>query len=522
MKNIEMWLRRLGRESFDRRLKSLVAVAVALGSLTFLAQDAVAAGTTKLFPSAGAASSTFVTPATAAATNGPSTVGEICMQKVFGTPVTNSNKLGCTANDIRISRAISVSPSSCTKGTKFDLTGTFETIVTANVRYDAGFFFRVDGGANARGDGVSASGSCSLSSMTPGVSPSVNSDGDTCGDLTAGTYNLTFTIPDVECTDANNDNLLDLPNCTSWHSNQGTSCSASDPFTFQPDTKSKCACDDTFQVDVIVESPSISVEKTATPISVPESGGVVTFNVVVKNMAATVSATINSLKDLIGDTLSGTTVDLASISACGANEPSSSKPGPCTAANTTSCSSLIGNVLAAGAQTSCSFQMFIAGNTGDVLPDTVTACAGNNSSSTPSCASDNAEVSITDIFTEPTLTKDAISAACTVDVEYQVVVNNVSGLDTLTLNALSDDKFGVITTPHSAGNGVEEVVKTDCATGGVIAKSGSYSCKFTGRIQNGSCAVDHKNTIVGGVTDDDGENSVPSDSATVKITTTLQ
>jgi hypothetical protein len=36
------------------------------------------------------------------------------------------------------------------RGTTFDLTATFETVVTANARYDAGFFFRIDGGSNAR------------------------------------------------------------------------------------------------------------------------------------------------------------------------------------------------------------------------------------------------------------------------------------------------------------------------------------------------------------------------------------
>src|SRR5215468_5469654 len=70
--------------------------------------------------------------------SGPTQSGEICMQKVFGTPVTSANALNCTANDIKISKAISVSPSTCIAGTTFDLTATFEVDVTANSRYDAG------------------------------------------------------------------------------------------------------------------------------------------------------------------------------------------------------------------------------------------------------------------------------------------------------------------------------------------------------------------------------------------------
>ena len=60
--------------------------------------------------------------------------------------------------------------------------------MTANARYDAGFFFRTDGGASARGDGTNAVGECSLSALeprTPANPPTLNLDGDSCGDLNA-------------------------------------------------------------------------------------------------------------------------------------------------------------------------------------------------------------------------------------------------------------------------------------------------------------------------------------------------
>lgn len=233
----------------------------------------------------------FVTSqAASAADSGPTQTGEICMQKVFATPVTSANKINCTANDIRISRAISVSPDTCIAGTKIDLTATFETIVTANSRYDAGYFFRIDGGSNARGDGAGATGQCSLSALTPGTAPSLDLDGDTCGDLNSGTYELTFTLPQVECKDTNNDGFLNLPNCTSWHNKQGTVCSSGNAVDFHPDTKSKCVCDDTFQVPVQVESPSGAVTKKATK-------AVVTYEVQVKNNSSSVTVKINSLSD---------------------------------------------------------------------------------------------------------------------------------------------------------------------------------------------------------------------------------
>jgi hypothetical protein len=75
------------------------------------------------------------------------------MQRIFMGPppatMTSANKLNCTANDISLALATSVSPTTCFEGSTIDLTATFEVVVTANARYDAGFFFRLDGGSNA-------------------------------------------------------------------------------------------------------------------------------------------------------------------------------------------------------------------------------------------------------------------------------------------------------------------------------------------------------------------------------------
>jgi hypothetical protein len=423
------------------------------------------------------------------------------MQKVFGTPVTSANKLNCTANDIRLSRATSVSPASCIEGEKFDLTATFETNVTANARYDAGFFFRIDGGANARGDGSNATGTCSLSALTPGVSPSLNLDGDTCGDLNAGTYNLTFTIPNVLCHDSDGDGFLNLPNCTSWHSNQATACNINTAADFHPDTKSKCVCDDTFQVPVIVETASLTVAKSASPTSVPETGGTVTYSVQITNGASFVSVTIDSIiDDLYGD--------LGDAS------------NPNVTDNT--CDDLIGDVLAPGGSTSCSFKAFVSGDSGQTVTDTMEVCGTDSAGHSDVCGHDDADVHITDVSATPTLDKTAQSAAnCQLDVTYQVVVSNHSAIDTLTVNALNDDKFGNITTAHAAGGGFAQVVSTGCATGGTIAANGNYTCSFVGRITNTSCNFTHTDKVTGTVTDDDGVESSPFDSATVTVTTTF-
>lgn len=442
----------------------------------------------------------MVTPAwgTDTVTSGPDA---ICMQKIFGTPVTNSNKLNCTANDIRLSKAVSASPSTCTRGQKFTLTATFETIVTANARYDAGFFFRTDGGSNARGDGAAASGQCTLTGLVaPGNPnpPSLNLDGDTSGDLNSGTYYIEMTIPDVMCEDTNNNGTLNLPNCTSWHSNQGTFSAIADPFTFNPDTKSKCVCDDTFEVPVQVEAASITVVKSANPTQVPEPGGEVTFGVVVTNTAAIEAVQITAIND-----------DVFGNVGSAANQSVSEN----------TCPGLIGDSLGPGESASCSFKAALAGNFRDEHVNVVTVTVNQTSTNADISGSDDATVDFTDVYTAPTLSKTATATSnCQVDATFSVAVSNNSSIDVLTVNSLTDDRFGNIAQAHAAGNGYEQVVSTTCATGGTIQPLQSYSCGFVGRITSASCGnVSHKNKVTAGVTDDDGTQASPDDEAEVTI-----
>ena len=448
--------------------------------------------------------------------NGPTiTEPNICMQKIFGAPVTGSNRLNCTANDIRLSRAIRVSPDTCVAGSTIELlSATFEVNVTANARYDAGFFFRTDGTGTARGTGNNATGTCSLSALTPpppANGPVLDLDGDSCGDLNAGTYEVTFEIPDVECTAAPGTNELRLPNCTSWHSNQGTQCTITEPFStddaadFRPDTKSKCVCDDNFTVPVIVEDATIIVTKTPSVSSVPEPGGTVTYTVDIENAAEFVSVTITSIIDDKFGNLGTNAMSLED--------------------NT--CPTLIGDSLAPGASTSCSFKAEIQGNSGGSHTNTVTVVARQPSTGNDVQDDDDATVTFSDVFDAPTVSKTAQSTAnCRVDATYQVVVYNNSEADKLSINSLTDDKFGDITTVHAAGGGFQQVVSTTCdQTGNLFADinpNGNYTCEFVGRILSGSesCAIDHTNTVTADVTDDDNTNSTPTDDAVVTVTAT--
>jgi hypothetical protein len=222
---------------------------------------------------------------------------DICMQKAFGgSTVTSSNLLNCTANDVSLSDAIAetISPTSCDPNAgPFTLDVDFKVVVTSKDRTDEGFFFRTDGGANARGP----AGVCASFGLDPTDSPAVNADGDSCGDLnqTPGTtfHIVHFTIPDVTCVAAAGTNppVLRLPYCTSWHSNQNTVCNINTD-NFAPEQKSKCVCNDNFTVPVIVQSPTGQVLKTAV-------SALVTYEVTVNNTGP--AATLTVLDDSIYD-----------------------------------------------------------------------------------------------------------------------------------------------------------------------------------------------------------------------------
>jgi hypothetical protein len=445
-------------------------------------------------------------PATAQ-DSGPTESDDVCMQQVFGgDTVTNANRLNCTANDVRISGVAEdeegnplVTPLTCIEGETFTLTATFEVEVTANARYDTGFFFRTDGGDDAR----DPDGTCSLSKLDPNLEPGEDLDGDTCGDLNAGTYEATFTIPNVECEgvpDPDNPGvlILSLPNCTSWHSNQGTTCAIGDANSFAPDTKSKCVCDDDFTVPVVVETATLLVDKQASPATVSELGGTVTYTVFVTNEANAVSVKITTLEDDIygdlTDPLNGAITD-------------------------STCGELVGDVLGpqgSGTETaSCSFTAFVDGNADDLITDVATVCGEQTNTNAVVCDDDYADVTITDVQTAPALDKTAQAAGCTVDTTYQVVVTNNSEVDFLTVDALEDDPFGDITTVQGG------VIDTTCETGGVIDPLDNYTCTFVGRAVSANCSIDQTDTVTGTVTDDDGLTSTPTDSATVKVDVTF-
>lgn len=303
---------------------------------------------------------------------------------------------------------------------------------------------------------------------------------------------------------------MSLPNAVSWRQT-GANDVCDSPLDAFPGTTAKCNVNPAFGIPVIVETATVTVVKVASPTSVPETGGTVHYTVTVTNSASFVDLTIDSISD---DTYGV----LTTLPACGAGEP----PPTCTPSGTTSCASLVGTTLTPSGSASCGFDAFVTGNSGDAITDIAEVCGHDNAGHTGLCGHDDASVTITDAFTEPTVDKTAQSAAnCRLDVTYQVVVSNNSTVDTLTVNSLTDDKFGDVTTVHAAGGGFEEVVTACTLSKNPIPSSDSANCTFVGRITSNSCSFTHTDTVTANVTDDDGVTSTPSNDATVTVSTTF-
>jgi hypothetical protein len=444
------------------------------------------------------------------------------MQRIFlgdnTSTVTNANRLNCTANDIRISGVARdaqgnarVSPSSCNEGVPFTLTATFEVVVTANSRYDAGFFFRIDGGDTARGDGNTASGLCSLSWLDPGISPALNLDTDFCGDLNSGTYGVTFSIPNVQCVAAPNTNppLLKLPNCTSWHSNQGTFCDPPPPpedkFYFKPDTKSKCVCDDTFTVPVHVETATISVTKDASPASLPEPGGEFTYTVGVTNTSDFTTVIL----DRICDDQFGTVVKVAAAPDCTTGNIGSINSTDCVVPQT-----LTAPFAGTPPQYSCTFKASVTGEPKTVT-DKVTVYGHTDPSNKPVQGDHTAQVSISDVPPTAQVIKSLDSLQCAI-VRYGVKVQNRDTAESLTLTALSDNTFGNIANYQGGTPPLgENVVSSTCSVPQTLTKddgndnSGTdqYTCTFDAKF----CASSHTDKVTGTL-NDNNNNTLNKDS----------
>jgi len=435
-----------------------------------------------------------------------------CIQDVWKAH-NNSQNLTCSAKDVTLAQVSNIcvggdcSKHTCTSGQQVTFTADFVLPLTAQTRYDVGLYLATDGGG---GDGAKTGQCADLVVTAANASQTfinLDSGQDACGDITdvpsGHNPQVIHGTVTTACSDLDGDGKVNIPWCTSWRqpgSNEvcdTTSFASSATWDAFPGSPSKCNCGN-LNVDIFLETATIEVTKTASPETVNETGGSVTYSVSVKNQATQTSVTLDTLDD---DVYGDITSVHDSITAT-----------DCTLAT-----------IAAGDTYSCQFTVSMpAADAGTTVTDTVTGCGTDGFGHTNLCDDDDATVTYTDVTTEPSLTKTATSTeAVRVDVKYTVVLTNNSAVDTLSVDTLDDDKFGDITSAHAAGGGFGEVVSTTCATGGSVDPGSNYSCTFVGRI---TATGLHTNRVSATATDDDGNQFIDpplGDTADVNVSVTF-
>ncbi len=243
-------------------------------------------------------------------------------------------------------------------------------------------------------------------------------------------------------------------------------------------------------------APTVLVDKTATPVSLPEPGGSFTFNVVVTNTSAE-PVTITTLTDDIYGNIA--------------------TQGTCTTA--------VGTVLtadpdgpggASGGTYSCSFPGDFTGNAGDAQTDVVTVVVTDDDNTTAT-DNDDATVTLTDVA--PTVLVDKTATPAVLDepggtFTFNVVVTNTSN-EPVTITTLTDDIYGNIATQGTCTTAVGTLLAADPDGAGPIL-GGVYSCSFPGDF-TGNAGDAQTDVVTVVVTDDDDTTATDNDDATVTI-----
>ena len=239
--------------------------------------------------------------------------------------------------------------------------------------------------------------------------------------------------------------------------------------------------DDDATVALTDVAPSVSVVKTADPVSLPEPGGDVSFHVVVTNTSVSSDpVVITSLSDDVYGNLSG--------------------KGTCPVVPVT---------LQKGETIDCSFTGAVAGNAGTSHTDVVTA-QGHDDENTPVSGHDDATVALTDVAPSVSVVKTADPVSLPEpggDVSFHVVVTNTSvSSDPVVITSLSDDVYG-----NLSGKGTCPVVPV------TLQKGETIDCSFTGAVA-GNAGTSHTDVVTAQGHDDENTPVSGHDDATVALT----
>ncbi|MDY7076473.1 MAG: hypothetical protein SXV54_06060, partial [Chloroflexota bacterium] len=231
--------------------------------------------------------------------------------------------------------------------------------------------------------------------------------------------------------------------------------------------------------------PTISVTKTADPISLGEPGGTVEFSVQVNNTSDELVHLTWLLDDVYGDVTDVSNPNLLSTTCALVNIP-------------------------AGGFYECAFEVNVFGEPG-VYSDTVTVIVEDNDDNV-SVGSDDAVVTITDVTPTIEVTKSADPTALPEPggtVQFSVLVDN-TGVEPVTLTTLEDDVYGDVTDVSNPN-----LVSTTCALEDILA-GGFYECEFEAQV-SGEPGV-YTDTVTVAAEDNEGNSASDDDTATVTIT----
>ncbi|MCA1683893.1 MAG: hypothetical protein LC708_02010, partial [Actinobacteria bacterium] len=231
-------------------------------------------------------------------------------------------------------------------------------------------------------------------------------------------------------------------------------------------------------VTVTPPGSQITVDKSASPATLPEPGGTVTFTVSVANGNGEPQTLVALVDDRHGP--------LSGRGTCG-----------------------LGAVLPPGGTYSCSFTAGVTGNAGASETDTVQATA-RNQAGTETTASDSATVTITNAL-------PSVAIAHVVDppsepeqggaFTHSITVTN-TGAERVSIAALVDSVYGDLVTRTGSS--------CITAAAAVLEPGAAYSCSFTATF-TGEAGATQTDTVAVTAVDDEGSTSTASAPATVSL-----
>ena len=473
-----------------------------------------------------------------------------CAQEEFAA-AGNSQSLGCTANDVRVAKAVNIrnldgsTRATCIAGEHFSFIADFEIITSSNSsRSNIGLYFNKAGGSSAL-TGTCADNIIPPNHTCPGtggtsgnavitcgsdvyreLDPSPDNCGDTsssdAGAFGAGSEKVTIEVTDMLCQAGAGTNKVVLPNCTTWQVPGKTiQCIATAPnydYPFNgskpeavPGSPSKCNCD-VISLDITVQSPTITVTKNCstnngsgtlpTPsCSITPEGGLVTYTVDVANTSNFGSIVV----DQICDNQYGNIFTASGVAPC----PAGTIGTKGSLSGTNTCGAM---TIAAASDQACTFQATQAED--QVVTDTVTV-SGHGSSSGTFGPSQSNSVTVTshEAPSAASITKtlgNVVNGCATV--RYNVDVKNPNtGDESITLTGLNDDAVDITTVSTT-------IPGTTCTVPHTLnVGDPDYTCHFDRQfcgdlptaitLPDGSTCngIRHTDHISGSVSDDNSE-----------------